>query len=205
MGNATPLATRFFTQEVKSVVGKIPVQYHGHNDFGTAVANSCAAIEGGAEIVDLVINGLGDRSGNANLQETVMTLNCLYGVDTGLNLHKLNDVCHFVEKVTNFRMEDNKPIVGKLAFIHESDIHVQAILEGKWSAFEPFLPEIVGQKRQCYFGSSTDTESIQIVAKMMGIEMDKKALEDVMKKIDKEVTNKGFALEEEVRTFISEV
>jgi len=205
MGNATPIATRYFIQEMKKVAGDVPIQYHVHNDFGTAVACSCAAIEGGARLVDLVINGLGDRSGNANLQETVTTLTCLYGVDTGLNLARLTDVCRFVADATQWKMEENKAIVGNLCFIHESDIHVQAILEGKWAAFEPFLPEVVGQKRQCYFGSTTSVESVQIVAKNIGLELDEIKLEEVMTMIRREINKKGYASEEDVQHFVRSV
>jgi isopropylmalate/homocitrate/citramalate synthase len=205
MGNATPIATRFFVQEIKKVTGAVPVQYHGHNDFGTAVANTCAAVEGGAELVDLVTNGLGDRAGNANLQEVVMTLTCLYGVNTGLKLEKLTDVCKFVAKVTNWHMEENKPIVGNLCFIHESDVHVQAILQGLWNAFEPFLPEVVGQKRQSYFGSTTDRESVEVLAQNLGITLEKKALDEIMVKIKDKIEEKGYATEEEVGEFIKHI
>lgn len=205
LGNATPIATRYFIQEVKKIVGNLPVQYHCHNDFGTAVANTCAAVEGGAELIDLVINGLGDRAGNANFQETVMTLTCLYGVDTGIRTDKLQDVCKLVEQITKFRMEDNKPIVGKLCFIHESDVHVQAILKGLWPAFEPFLPEVVGQKRMNYFGSTTSREPVMIKAQNMGVELNPDQVEQVMNKIRKEIENKGYALEEEVAEFIGAV
>ena len=201
LGNTIPIATRYFVQELKKIVS-VPIQYHCHNDFGTAVANTCAAVEGGAKIIDLVINGLGDRAGNANFQETVMALTCLYGVDTGIRLEKLYEVCKFVEKITKFQMEDNKPIVGKFCFVHESDIHVQALLSGHWSAFEPFLPEVVGQKRTNYFGSTTSRESITLKAQNMGIQLTGDGVEMIMIKIKKEIENKGYALEEEVAEFI---
>lgn len=203
LGNASPLATRFFIQEMKKAVGDVPVQFHCHNDFGTAVANTCAAVEGGAEFIDLIINGLGDRAGNANFQEAVMALTCVYGVDTGIKLEKLYEVCKFVEEITKFRMEENKPIVGKLCFIHESDFHVQGLLSGKWSAFEPFLPEVVGQKRLNYFGTTTSKESIQLKAKNMGYTLTSEQVEKVSVKIKKEIDKKGFAVEEEVADFIS--
>jgi len=204
LGNASPLATRFFVQEMKKAVS-VPVQYHGHNDFGTAVANTCAAVEGGAEIIDIIINGLGDRAGNANFQETVMTLTCVYGVETGIKLEKLYETCKFVEEVTKFRMEENKPIVGKFCFVHESDIHVQALLSGHWSAFEPFLPEVVGQKRLNYFGSTTSREAILLKAKNMSYQLSSEQVENVFNRIKKEIDKKGYALEEEVGKFIREL
>jgi isopropylmalate/homocitrate/citramalate synthase len=204
LGNATPIATRYFIQEVKKVAN-VPVQYHCHNDFGTAVANSCAAVEGGAEILDLVINGLGDRAGNANFQETVMALTCLYGVDTGIKTEKLFEACKFVEKITKWQLEENKPIVGNFCFIHESDFHVQALLSGKWSAFEPFLPAVVGQRRKVYFGTTTSRESVVLKGNNMGRSLAAHEIDNVMQKIAAGIGQKGYVLEEEVADFIKQI
>jgi methanogen homocitrate synthase len=102
-------------------------------------------------------------------------------------------------------MEENKPIVGNLCFIHESDVHVQAILQGLWNAFEPFLPEVVGQKRQSYFGSTTDRESVEVLAQNLGISLEKKALDEIMVKIKDKIEEKGYASEEEVGEFIKNI
>jgi isopropylmalate/homocitrate/citramalate synthase len=134
-----------------------------------------------------------------------MTLTCVYGVETGIKLEKLYEVCKFVEEITKFRMEENKPIVGKFCFVHESDIHVQALLSGYWSAFEPFLPEVVGQKRLNYFGSTTSREPILLKAKNMGFQLSSDQVENVLNRIKKEIDKKGFALEEEVTEFIKDI
>jgi 2-isopropylmalate synthase len=202
---ATPIATRYFFQEIKKVVGNIPVQYHCHNDFGMAVANTCAVVEGGAEIVDVTINGMGDRSGNANFQEVVMALKCLYGVETGIKTEKLYDVCHRVEQITKWRLEDNKPIIGRSSFVHESDIHVQAIIGGHWPCFEPYLPEVVGQKRVVWYGTTTTRDSVVLKGKIMGIKLTPEQVEIVWSKIKQEIAKKNHALEEEVEAFIKKV
>jgi len=120
-------------------------------------------------------------------------------------LNKIYEGCKFVEEITKFRVEENSPIVGKFCFVHESDIHVQALLSGHWSAFEPFLPEVVGRKRLNYFGSTTSRESLILKAKNMGLQLSVDQMESVMKRIKIEIDEKGYALEEEVAEFIKNI
>jgi isopropylmalate/homocitrate/citramalate synthase len=201
LGILNPPATRFWIQELKKAVN-VPIQYHCHDDFGCAVANTCAAVEGGAEIVDLVVNGLGDRAGNCAMEETVMALECLYRINTGFKLEKLMDLSRLVEGITKIALPKNKPIVGANTFIHEADIHVAAILSGYSNTFEPYKPELVGQKRQIYFGSTTSSDSVIALAESRKLKLDKSRLDDIMEKINKEVNKKGYASDTEVEKFI---
>jgi len=201
LGILNPPATRFWIQEIKKAIN-VPVQYHCHDDFGCAVANTCAAVEGGAEIVDLVVNGLGDRAGNCSMEETVMALECMYRVNTGFKLEKLMDLSRMVEKITKIALPKNKPIVGTNTFIHEADIHVAAILSGYSNTFEPYKPELVGQKRQIYFGSTTSSDSVIALAESRKLKLDKSRLDAIMEKIKKEVDKKGYASDAEVEKFI---
>ena len=86
-----------------------------------------------------------------------MALECLYHVDTGFKLERLMELSKLVEKISKIALPRNKPIVGTNTFIHEADIHVTAILSGHSNTFEPYKPELVGQTRQIYFGSTTST------------------------------------------------
>jgi 2-isopropylmalate synthase len=201
LGILNPPATRFWIQEIKKAIN-VPIQYHCHDDFGCAVANTCAAVEGGAEIVDLVVNGLGDRAGNCSMEETVMALECLYRVNTGFKLEKLMDLSRLVEGITKIALPKNKPIVGANTFIHEADIHVAAILSGYSNTFEPYKPDLVGQKRQIYFGSTTSSDSVIALAESRKLKLDKSRLDDIMEKIKKEVNKKGYASDTEVEKFI---
>jgi isopropylmalate/homocitrate/citramalate synthase len=204
LGVLNPPATRFWIKELKSAVN-VPIQYHCHDDFGCAVANTCAAVEGGAELVDLVVNGLGDRAGNCSMEETVMALECLYHIDTGFKLERLMELSKLVEKITKIALPRNKPIVGTNTFIHEADIHVAAILSGHSNTFEPYKPELVGQTRQIYFGSTTSTDSILMLAESKKLKVNQGRLDDIMEKIKKEVEKKGYASDAEVGKFIKEL
>jgi len=201
LGILHPSATRWWMKELKKTVN-VPIQYHCHDDFGMAVANTCAAVEGGAELIDLVVNGLGDRAGNCSMEETVMALECLYHVDTGFKLEKCMELSQLVLKISQIAVPRNKPIVGENTFIHEADIHVAAILSGKTDTFEPFKPELVGQKRQIYFGSTTSSDSVISLAENRKLKLDMGRMDEIMDKIRKEVDGKGYATDAEVEQFI---
>ncbi len=204
LGVLHPAATRWWIKELKKAVN-VPIQYHCHNDFGNAVMNACAAVEGGAEILDLVVNGLGDRAGNTNMEETVMALECLYRVDTGFKLEKLMDLSKMVEKITKVTMPQNKPIVGYNNFVHESDIHVAAVLQGYSNTFEPFKPELVGQSRQIWFGSTTSSDSVIALAESRKLKFDASRANDILDKIKKEIEKKGYASDAEVEKMIRDL
>ncbi|MFH1672072.1 MAG: hypothetical protein ABIF87_01390 [Pseudomonadota bacterium] len=201
LGILHPAATRWWMKELKKVVN-VPIQYHCHDDFGMAVANTCAAVEGGAELIDLVVNGLGDRAGNCSMEETVMALECLYHVNTGFKLESLMELSQLVLKISKIALPRNKPIVGENTFIHEADIHVAAILSGKTDTFEPYKPELVGQKRQIYFGSTTSSDSVISLAENRKLKLDMSRMDEIMEKIKKEVDAKGYATDAEVEKFI---
>lgn len=201
LGVLHPPATRWWISELKKTI-KVPIQYHCHDDFGMAVANTCAAVEGGAEFVDLVVNGLGDRAGNCSMEEAVMALECLYHVDTGIKLEKLMELSKLVERISKIPIPKNKAIVGGNTFIHEADIHVAAILSGHSDTFEPYKPELVGQSRQIYFGSTTSTDSIASLAKYRNLKLDESRVDEILDKIKKEVEVKGYASDSEVEQFI---
>ncbi|MHA1318133.1 MAG: hypothetical protein ACTSQ6_11555, partial [Candidatus Heimdallarchaeaceae archaeon] len=97
-GCALPIAFKDLVLFTKNIVGKIPVEVHAHNDLGLAVANTLAGVEGGAEIVDVVFNGLGDRAGNAATEEVIMALEILYGIDLGLKLDKILEISQLIER-----------------------------------------------------------------------------------------------------------
>jgi len=204
LGVLHPSATRWWIRELKKTIS-VPIQYHCHDDFGLAVANTCAAVEGGAEIIDLVLNGIGDRAGNCPMEETVMALECLYHVNTGFKLENLTELSKLVENITKVTVPENKAIVGKNTFIHESDIHVAAILSGNTDTFEPYKPELVGQTRQIYFGSTTSSDSVISLAESRNLKLEQSRMDDILEKIRREVESKGYASDSEVEKFIKEI
>ena len=130
-------------------INKAVISIHCHNDLGLAVANSLAGIENGARQVECTINGIGERAGNASLEEIVMTLNvrkdaCNYY--TGIKVDELYNSSRMVSGFTGIIVQPNKAIVGENAFAHESGIHQDGMLKDK-STYEIMNPESVGVKK----------------------------------------------------------
>jgi len=130
-----------------------PIQIiaHCHNDFGLATANSLAGIQAGADGVDVVVNGLGDRGGNAPFEEVVLALEILYGIRTGIKLEKINKLSRLVEEKTGIRKALVKPIVGEFTFLHSPVMHIRNAASGNTKGFEPFRPELIGSERRYAF------------------------------------------------------
>ncbi|HLF18104.1 MAG TPA: 2-isopropylmalate synthase [Candidatus Omnitrophota bacterium] len=127
-------------------INKAIISVHCHDDLGVAVANSLVAVRSGARQVECTINGIGERAGNASMEEIVMALKTrgdIYGVHTNINTKEFIRASHLVSKYTGFIVPPNKAIVGSNAFRHEAGIHQDGILKER-STYEIMLPEDVG-------------------------------------------------------------
>ncbi len=159
-GSTSPDGMKFLVRETKKEFKDIPILSHAHNDFGSAEATTIGGILGGASACDLSINGLGDRAGNAALEEWVLQLEAFYGIKTGVNLEDLLKLCRLVEEETGFRPHSFKPVAGKNVFTHESDAHAKMILEygvnAKYVSWaEGYSPFAVGGTRAVRFGGTS--------------------------------------------------
>ena len=160
VGVCTPSTAKWFVREFKKRVKPIQLSWHGHNDFGMAVANSLAAVDEGVEIPHGCINGIGERAGNASLEEMIMALEVLYGRDTGIKIEKVFEVSKRIEELTGIPIGTQKPLVGTNAYSHESGIHTHGILKHTLT-YEPIMPEMIGRKREFVFGKHTGTTSVE--------------------------------------------
>ena len=127
-------------------IEKADLSIHCHNDLGLAVANSLAAIEAGVNLVECTINGIGERAGNASLEEIVMALRVrkdILDIDTRIDSRQLHSASRLVSQVTGVKVQPNKAIVGDNAFAHESGIHQHGIIENP-ETYEIMSPESVG-------------------------------------------------------------
>ncbi|MFH0794533.1 MAG: 2-isopropylmalate synthase, partial [bacterium] len=135
----------YLRKNVKGI-GKVILSAHCHDDLGLAVANSLAAVVNGARQVECTINGLGERAGNASLEEIVMNLKTrheFFKVDTNINTEEIYRTSRLVSKVTGIRVQPNKAIVGGNAFAHEAGIHQDGVLKER-TTYEIMTPESVG-------------------------------------------------------------
>ncbi len=133
-------------KERVSNIDRAVISTHCHNDLGLAVANSLAAVEAGARQIECTINGLGERAGNAALEEVVMALRTradYYGCFTNIHTERLYPTSHLVSSITGMKVQRNKAIVGQNAFAHEAGIHQHGVLQER-TTYEIMKPEDVG-------------------------------------------------------------
>ncbi len=146
MGAATPELMAWLVERARKAAG-LPVGVHCHNDFGLVVANTVAGVTAGAEIVDVAVNGLGDRAGNAPLEEVVAALELLYEIDTGIELTSLTDLSELFALASGRPLHPNKPISGPSVFVHTLPTH-KAAIERDSRAIQAFEPGIVGNRQR---------------------------------------------------------
>lgn len=129
---------------------------HCHNDYGLATANSLAGFRAGASGIDVSVNGLGGRSGNAALEEVVLALENLNRVNTGINLSLIKKLSTLTERITGIKCFPLKPIVGDYSFVHIPLMHIRCVAKGDTDTFEPFDPRQVGNERRYVFSLPLD-------------------------------------------------
>jgi len=179
---------------LKSVI-KVPLAVHCHNDFGLAVANTISAVRAGATIPHTTINGLGERAGNADMEQVVIALKYLEGIETDIKLDKIYVTSKLVERLSGIRVMPNFPIVGENAFAHESGIHVHGILK-KASTYEAFPPEVVGARRRLVLGKHVGAHGVAAKLKEMGIEAGDEQVREITGKV-KDLGDKSKKVTEE--------
>ncbi|MEI7542597.1 MAG: homocitrate synthase [bacterium] len=158
----------------------MPVEVHMHNDFGMATANIIAGIEAGADFANVTVNGLGERAGNAALEEVVMVLKYIKGYGTGVNISKLKSISEYVAKASGRDIHPSKPIVGSHIFMHESGIHVESILKNN-KTYEAFSPEEVGLVRQIVIGKYSGIPAVIQKFSEYSISLDEKEAAAILK------------------------
>jgi 2-isopropylmalate synthase len=188
VGIMIPSTTAKLIKELKNVV-TVPISTHCHDDFGLAVANSLAAVEAGAVQVHVAVNGLGERAGNASLEEVVMALHMIYKYKTGINTRLLYSTSRMVSALTGITVQANKAIVGENAFAHESGIHTRGITE-KPLTFEPIKPELVGRTRKLVAGKLAGTRGIKAELDEIGIHPTEEQIKEIVQRV-KDLGDKG--------------
>ena len=177
----------------KSVESKsITFSVHCHNDLGLAVANSLSAVESGARQIECAVNGIGERAGNASLEEIVMAINTrsdYYHFDTNINLKHIFKTSKILSQITGWNIPPNKAIVGKNAFSHESGIHQHGILKNK-KTYEIMSPETIGRdKSSIVLGRHSGKHGLRSSIEELGISINEEQLDIVHEKF-KELADK---------------
>ena len=209
VGYMTPVE---FGERIRSLRERVPnsdqaiFSVHCHNDLGLAVANSLAAVEAGARQVECTINGLGERAGNAAIEEIVMTLKTRYDhyhIDTAVDTTKIIPTSKLVSQITGMPVQANKAIVGANAFAHESGIHQDGVLKHK-QTYEIMTPESVGlNTNRMILGKHSGRAALKSRYADLGTELDGDALNAVFARFKALADKKKDIFDEDLMTILA--
>jgi homocitrate synthase NifV len=158
------------------------IEMHTHNDFGMATANAIAGILGGATHVGVTVNGLGERAGNAALEEVLMALKHVYGYEVNVDTKMFRELSEYVSRASGRDLPIWKAIVGTNMFAHESGIHADGAIKNPKN-YEAFSPDEVGLQRQLVIGKHSGRASIVNKFKEYGEELDSQAADWLLAKV----------------------
>jgi isopropylmalate/homocitrate/citramalate synthase len=201
-GVLTPQAVRFFAKRTRERI-KVPLETHFHMDFGLGVANTIAAIASGAEVMHLSVTGTGERAGNTPLEDTVMALLTLYGVDLGIQTEKLYGLSKMVREMAGLEVPSNRQIVGDQLFWVESGIitgwYRNLRESGNLTEMFPYLPEVVGQSGvEIVLGKGSGIDSVALWLEKLGIEAPDGEMREMLMEVKaKSLEKKGLLTDEE--------
>ena len=205
MGCALPGAIKHMVRLVKSLT-KLPVEVHTHNDFGMAVATELAGVEAGAECVHSCANGLGERTGNAALEELIVALHVLYGYRTHYDLSKLPELGELVSRLSRFDIAANKPILGERNFTRESGIGVDLVVKEPLAMFGTH-PALTGRRGEVVLGKKSGKASIAYHLEQLGITgIDDQMVAEMLRRVkEKGINKQGLLTPEEFRDIVDRV
>jgi len=203
VGVLSPERMEEIVKKIKAEV-KLPLAIHCHDDFGLATANTIFGVKAGADEFHGTINGLGERAGNAAIEEVVIALEYLYGIKTNIKKDRIYNTSKLVERLSRVVVPPNKPVVGENAFTHESGIHTSALFRDA-TAYEPISPEVVGRRRVIVLGKHAGRASVEAIMNELGYKATPEQMKEILVRI-KEIGDKGKRVTDaDVRTIIETV
>jgi len=183
VGVWNPSQTYSAVAGLRASLPALEIGFHAHNDLGMATANAITALQAGADSVDVTVGGLGERAGNAALEEVAMALQTTMGIDCGLRTQLLAATCAMVAQASRRRIHPAKPIVGTNVFRHESGIHVRALLADR-RTYEPFEAKSVGRSgSEVVIGKHSGTAALRQVLAGQGLEPRDAALQVLLERV----------------------
>jgi isopropylmalate/homocitrate/citramalate synthase len=181
VGSCLPQAIQYMVRWMARVT-HLPVEVHCHDDFGMATANTLAGIAAGAAVASTTLNGMGERAGGAPTEEVALALKVLYGLDLDLRFEKLFALSKLLQEMSGIALPPHKAVVGENAFGQEAGMVVSGWKEAVFTA-EPYVPEFVGQSHRLIIGKKSGKDSIELKLKQFGIDLDKAAVEEVLRQV----------------------
>jgi isopropylmalate/homocitrate/citramalate synthase len=200
MGCASPSAWKYIVGNFRKAIGPDKgLTCHNHNDFGLAVGNAIAGVEGGANWLDVAACGLGDRAGNTSFEEVVLALEGIYGVSTGIKLENLYDLAQYVQEASGAYTQHWKAVVGDRVWAESSHAAglIQLKREGQSffeAGMEAWNPAIVGQTHDLFFGKVViNPNVIEGFLKYLGLNYNKQTIDDIIKEGLEEIDRRAAA------------
>jgi len=206
MGCVLPGAMKYLVRLVKRLTNGLPVEVHTHNDFGMAVATELAGVEAGAEVVHSCANGLGERTGNAALEELIVALHVLYGYETPYQLDLLPELGALVSRLSNIPIAVNKPVLGAGNFTRESGIGVDLVLKKPLAMFGTH-PALTGRSGEVVLGKKSGKASIACALEELGISgAGDEAVGEMLRLVkEQSIARRGLVTREEFREIAQRV
>jgi homocitrate synthase NifV len=183
LGILDPFDTYNVIKFLKKRIG-IDIEMHTHDDFGMATANALAGIKAGATYVNTTVNGLGERAGNAALEEVVMALKYIGKLEVGLHTSRFRELSEYVAAASARTIPAWKSIVGTNVFAHESGIHADGVIKNPLN-YEAFAPEDVGLERQIVVGKHSGSRAIYRKFQEFGLELSRDDCDAVLAMVRK--------------------
>ncbi len=157
----------------------LDIEMHAHDDLGLATANTLAAAVAGATHVNTTVNGLGERAGNAALEEIVIGLKQLYNIETGVDLHNFSALSNYVAKASGDAIGSRKSLIGSAVFSHEAGIHVDGLLKDI-NNYQGVDPALVGRKHQLVLGKHSGTKGVIHAYQQLGIAISQSQAKNIL-------------------------
>ena len=208
-GASSPHAMQYLVRKVRSRISK-RLEAHFHMDFGLGVANTLMALAEGVEVFHTTVLGLGERAGNVPMEETVMSLLTMYGIDLGLRYEKIYDLAMTVRELSGQSVPSNKPVVGEWLFRVESGIIASWLKncgDERLTELFPYRPELVGQApAEVVIGKGSGVDSVGMWLTKNGMQADAEEVDKILMAIKEEATRKkGLLSREEVLEIVTQI
>lgn len=204
LGLLDPFQTHALVAALRRVVD-LAIEIHAHDDLGLATANTLAALRAGATHASTTVNGLGERAGNAPLEEVVMAARHLYGLDSGVETRALPLISRLVAQASGRPVAPGKSIVGDAVFTHESGIHVDGLLKDRRN-YEAFEPEEVGSVHRMVLGKHSGSHGVRRACERLGLHADERLVRRLLERIrDHVVATKRTPGDDELRRLHAEL
>jgi isopropylmalate/homocitrate/citramalate synthase len=201
-GVTSPHAIAFFAREVGRRL-QVPLETHFHMDFGMGVANTALAVAEGASVIQTTVSGIGERAGNAPMEETVLALLTMYGIDMGIKTERFTSIARLVSELTGVVQPSNRPVTGERLYNVESGIiatWVKNVGEANLTEAFPYRPGLVGQPDpEIVLGKGSGIDSVAIWLAKNGIEdANPKEIEEILREVKaRSLEKKGLLTNEE--------